>query len=77
MLHFGIKLIIEKSFLVRYVKVQNDASVCNGDLKYRSRRAITLDLKTQVKDILLKRQNYKCSICGKTFLPFDTIVTDL
>ena len=62
--------------LVKYVKVKKDVSVYNGDLKYWSRRAITPDLKTKTKDKLLKRQNYKCFICGKTFLPFDTIETD-
>mgnify|MGYP001799527970 CR=1 FL=1 len=62
--------------LVKYVKVKKDASVYNGDLKYWSRRAITPDLKTKTKDRLLKRQSYKCFICGKTFLPFDTIETD-
>jgi len=45
-------------------------------LNYWSRRAITLDLKTRTRDKLLKRQNYKCSVCGKTFLPFDIIATD-
>lgn len=62
--------------LVKYVKVKNDVSVYNGDLNYWSRRAITPDLKTKLKNTLLKRQNYKCSICGKTFLPFDIIETD-
>ena len=62
--------------LVKYVKVKKDVSVYNGDLKYWSRRAITPDLKTKTKDKLLKRQNYKCFICGKTFLPFDTIEPD-
>ena len=62
--------------LVKYVKVKNDVSVYNGDLNYWSRRAITSDLKTKLKNKLLKRQNYKCSICGKTFLSFDIIETD-
>ena len=62
--------------LVKYVKVRKDVSVYNGDLEYWSRRAITPNLKTQTKDKLLKRQNYKCSVCGKTFLPFDVIETD-
>jgi RNA-directed DNA polymerase len=62
--------------LVKYVKVKNDVSVYNGDLNYWSRRAIIPDLKTKLKNKLLKRQNYKCSICGKTFLPFDIIETD-
>ena len=62
--------------LVKYVKVKKDVSVYNGDLEYWSRRAITPNLKTQTKDKLLKRQNYKCSVCGKTFLPFDVIETD-
>jgi RNA-directed DNA polymerase len=62
--------------LVKYVKVKEDVSVYNGDLEYWSRRAISPDLKTQMRDKLLKRQNYKCSICGKTFLPFDIIETD-
>lgn len=62
--------------LVKYVKVKEDVSVYNGDLNYWSRRAITPTLKTQTRDKLLKRQNYKCSMCGKTFLPFDLIETD-
>lgn len=62
--------------LVKYVKVKGEVSVYNGDLKYWSRRAITPDLKTQTKDKLLTRQDYKCSRCGKTFLPFDIIETD-
>lgn len=62
--------------LVKYVKVKKDVSVYNGDLNYWSRRAITPDLKTRTRDKLLKRQNYKCSVCGKTFLPFDIIETD-
>ena len=70
------KKVAKGSSLVKYVKVKNDVSVYNGDLKYWSRRAITPDLKTRVKDKLLKRQSYKCSICGKTFLPFDIIETD-
>jgi len=62
--------------LVKYVKVKKDVSVYNGDLEYWSRRAITSDLKTQTRNKLLKRQNCKCSIYGKTFLPFDIIETD-
>lgn len=62
--------------LVKYVKIKKDVSVYNGDLNYWSRRAITPDLKTRTRDKLLKRQNYKCSACGKTFLPFDIIETD-
>lgn len=62
--------------LVKYVKVKRDVSVYNNDLKYWSRRAITPDLKTQTRDKLLKRQDCKCSLCGKTFLPFDIIETD-
>jgi RNA-directed DNA polymerase len=62
--------------LVKYVKVKNDVSVYNGDLEYWSRRAITPDLKTQTKEKLLKGKDYKCSLCGKTFLPFDIIETD-
>lgn len=62
--------------LVKYVKVKKDVSVYNGDLSYWSRRAITPDSKTRTRDKLLKRQNYKCSVCGKTFLPFDIIETD-
>jgi len=62
--------------LVKYVKVKGEVSVYNGHLEYWSRRAITPDLKTQVKEKLLKRQKYKCLSCGKTFLPFDIIETD-
>jgi RNA-directed DNA polymerase len=62
--------------LVKYVKVKKDVSVYNGDLEYWSRRAITPDLKSRTRDKLLKRQNYKCSVCQKTFLPFDIIETD-
>jgi len=58
------------------VKVKKYVSVYNGDLNYWSRRAITPNLKTRTRDKLLKRQNYKCSACGKTFLPFDIIETD-
>lgn len=62
--------------LVKYVKVKKDVSVYNGDLEYWSKRAITPDSKTQTRDILIKRQDYKCSLCKKTFLPFDIIETD-
>jgi RNA-directed DNA polymerase len=40
--------------LVKYVKVKKDVSVYNGDLNYWSRRAITPDLKTRMRDKLLK-----------------------
>ena len=62
--------------LVKYLKVKDDVSVYNGDLKYWSRRAIKPNLKTQIRDKLLKRQDYKCSFCGKTFFPTDVIETD-
>jgi RNA-directed DNA polymerase len=62
--------------LVKYVKVKGGVSVYNGDLNYWSRKAITPDLKTRTRAQLLKRQNYKCSLCGKIFLPFDIIETD-
>lgn len=62
--------------IVKYVKVKKDVSVYNGDLNYWSRRAITPDLKTRTRDKLFKQQNYKCSACGKIFLPFDIIETD-
>lgn len=62
--------------LVKYVKVKGGVSVYNGDLSYWSKRAITPDLKTRTRAQLLKRQNYKCSLCGKIFLPFDIIETD-
>ena len=62
--------------LVKYVKVKKDVSVYNNDIEYWSRRAITPDLKSRTKDKLLKRQNYKCSICKKIFLPSDIIETD-
>lgn len=62
--------------LVKYVKVKRATSVYNGDLKYWSRRAITLSMKTQTKGSLLKRQNYKCLVCGSNFLPTDIIETD-
>lgn len=51
-------------------------SVYNGNLKHWSRRALTLELKTRTREKLLKRQDFKCSICGKPFLPFDIIETD-
>jgi RNA-directed DNA polymerase len=62
--------------LVKYVKVKKDVSVYKNDLKYWFRRAITPDLKTQTRDKLLKRQYCKCSLCGKTFLPFDILEID-
>lgn len=62
--------------LVKYVKVKKDVSIYNGDFEYWSRRALTPDLKTCTRDRLLKRQNYKCSICENFFLPFDIIETD-
>lgn len=62
--------------LVKYVKVKGATSVYNGDLNYWSKRSITPSLKTRTKERLLKRQNYKCVICGGTFLPNDTIETD-
>ena len=68
--------VAKKHSLVKYVKVKNDVSVYNGDLKYWSRKAITPSLKSQTREKLLKRQNYKCSLCGKTFVPFDIIETD-
>lgn len=64
------------SSLVQYVKVKGEISVYNGDVKYWSRRAITPNLKSQVREKLLKRQNYQCNICGATFLPNDIIETD-
>jgi RNA-directed DNA polymerase len=77
--HIAISLyrkVAKGTSLVKYVKVKNDVSVYNGDLEYWSRRAITPDLKTQMREKLLKRQDYKCSLCGKIFLPFDIIETD-
>jgi RNA-directed DNA polymerase len=62
--------------LVKYVKVKGATSVYNGDLEYWSRRAITPSMKTQTKGALLKRQNYKCLVCGSNFLPTDIIETD-
>lgn len=62
--------------LVKYVKVKGDVSVYNGDIKYWSKRAISPDLKSRSKIKLLKKQDYKCSICGKIFMPSDIIETD-
>lgn len=62
--------------LVKYVKVKGETSVYNGDLKYWSRRAITPDLKTRNRTQLLKKQNYRCTICMKIFQPTDLIETD-
>lgn len=62
--------------LVKYVKVKGATSVYNGDLEYWSRRTITPSMKTQTKNALLKRQNYKCLACGSIFLPTDIIETD-
>lgn len=62
--------------IVKYVKVKGDISVYNGDIKYWSRRALAPDLKTVTRSKLLKRQNYLCPLCEKTFLPFDIIETD-
>jgi len=62
--------------LVKYVKVKDAVSVYNGDLKYWSRRSITPSLKTKTREKLLKRQDYKCSICGNYFMPNDIIETD-
>jgi 5-methylcytosine-specific restriction endonuclease McrA len=58
------------------VIVKKDISVYNSDLEYWFRRAIPPDLKTQMRERLLKRQYYKYSLCGKIFLPFDIIETD-
>jgi RNA-directed DNA polymerase len=58
------------------VKVKDAVSVYNGDLKYWSRRSITPSLKTKTREKLLKRQDYKCSICGNYFMPNDIIETD-
>jgi RNA-directed DNA polymerase len=68
--------VAKKTSLVKYVKVKKNFSIYNGDLEYWSKRAITPDLKTQTKNKLLKQQDYKCLLCKKTFLPFDTIETD-
>lgn len=68
---------VAKSYsIVKYVKVKGDASVYNGDVNYWSKRAITPELKTKTRDILLKRQDYKCIICGFKFLPGDVIEPD-
>ena len=58
------------------MKVKDAVSVYNGDLKYWSRRSITPSLKTKTREKLLKRQDYKCSICGNYFMPNDIIETD-
>ena len=64
------------SSLVKYTKVKGAVSVYNGDLNYWSRRAITPSMKTKTRERLLKKQNYKCLVCGTTFLPNDIIETD-
>jgi len=48
----------------------------NGDAKYWWRRVITPNLKSQVREKLLKLQNYQCNVCGATFLPNDIIETN-
>ena len=68
--------IAKGSSLVKYVKIKGTVSVYNGDLKYWSRRAISPSMKSKTREKLLKRQNYKCLVCGATFLPNDIIETD-
>jgi len=70
------RLVAKGSSLVKYRKVRGEISVYNGDLEYWSKRAITPSMKTKVRKKLLKRQNYKCLACGKSFLPTDIIETD-
>lgn len=58
------------------MKIKGEISVYNGDLKYWSIRAITPSKKSKTRDKLLKRQNYKCSVCENIFLPNDIIEID-
>jgi RNA-directed DNA polymerase len=51
-------------------------SVYNGDIKYWTKRAITPESKTKSRDMLLKKQDYKCAICGLKFFPGDVIEID-
>ena len=62
--------------LTKYIKIKKDVSVYNGDVRYWSRRAINPKSKTMTKNKLLKKQNYKCTRCGKIFMPLDSIETD-
>ena len=76
LLFFFYRKVAKGVSLVKYVKVKKDVSVYNGDLNYWSRRAITTDFKTRTREKSLKRESYKCSACGETFMPFDIIETD-
>ena len=58
------------------MKVKKAISVYNGDIKYWSKRAISPSMKSKTREKLLKRQDYKCLVCGATFLPNDIIETD-
>jgi len=62
--------------ITKYTKIKGAASVYDGNIKYWSKRAISPELKTQVKVKLLKRQGDKCAICKLKFLPGDVIETD-
>jgi len=60
----------------KFVKVKETKSPFDGDAKYWFERNAKFVSASQSVQKLLKAQNFKCTICGKTFTTFDTLEKD-
>lgn len=65
-----------KVSIQRHAKVQGSRSPFDGDISYWAKRTGKSPLIPPIKARLIKEQQGRCGLCGKTFLPGDIIERD-